>query len=104
MRAVINDLAEAQLLAEFEAANVNLYKRQNVNLKDAYVTDKQSDQIQNGKRLSPVHAAEALAGAYRDLEATLIHPSVEAWRKGHHAHHQTGSGADILTQGDSGVG
>jgi hypothetical protein len=104
VRAVINDLAEAQLLAEFEAASVSLYNRQNVNLKDAYVTAKQPVQIQNTKRIGPVHAAEALVGAYRDLEATLINPSVEAWRKRHTAVHQTGPDADTLTEGDSGVG
>lgn len=81
VRAAINDLAAAELLADFDAASVKVSGRHSINLRDAYVSDKRQIELQKGKRLGPAHAAEALAGAYGELEASVIVPSVEAWRK-----------------------
>ena len=80
MRAAINDLADADLLPEFETATVNLSGREAVNLRDAYVSRKEWVQLQKKRRIGPAHAAQALVEAYHALEQGTILPSVEAWR------------------------
>jgi hypothetical protein len=79
MRAAIKDLADAQLISEFDAAYVRVNSGGNVNLKNAYVTAKPLIDRMDKKRLGPAQAAEILVKGYRDEEVAIL-AAVEAWR------------------------
>lgn len=79
MKAVINDLAEANLLVDFEAARVKVSGGPPVNLKDAYLTARVPISRYAKKKFSAAEAADALATAYHSSEAAVL-AAVEAWR------------------------
>lgn len=79
MRAAIKDLADAQLIAEFDAAYVRMNSGGNVNLKQAYVTAKPLMDRRDKKRFGPAQAAELLTKAYQDEERTIL-AALDAWQ------------------------
>jgi hypothetical protein len=80
MKVVINDLAEAQLLMEFETAQVQVTNHAPVNLKDAYLTSKLQVSRQEKARFGLNEAATTLARGHREREPAIA-AAVELWRQ-----------------------
>lgn len=81
MYAIISDLADAQLLADFDSAMVNLVgKTSPINLKEAFVKLKVPVDLQVKLKIGPSHAAIAMVEAYGQLKDDVITPAVEAWK------------------------
>jgi hypothetical protein len=72
MRAAIADLEAANLLAEFDAARVQLSYGETVNLKTAYVTDRAYVDVTAKRRFNHEIAGMALAEAYSRAEQDIL--------------------------------
>lgn len=79
IRAVIKDLADNNLLVDFESAKVKVTGGLAVNLKDAYLTSRVPISRYDKKKFGPAQAADALGTAYHVSEPAIL-AAVEAWR------------------------
>lgn len=79
IRAIIDDLDDAELLEDFAKASVRVSKVGDVNLKKTFLTFRQPVAIQGNRRLAVASAAEALLRAYEQNQGE-IREAVAAWR------------------------